>query len=83
MKQHAVSEIFDIPQFAYFEFGNPFTGSRGSLSFKITPRDQLTVQIWHSKLCSEKAEIEEQQEYPMNEEGFHALLRWLESKVDT
>lgn len=81
MKQNPTSEIFDIPQFSYFEFGNPFTGSRGTLSFKITPGEQLTVQIWHSRLCSELAEIEEEKSFPMEEAGFRDALRWLESKA--
>ncbi|WP_298482772.1 hypothetical protein [uncultured Ruminococcus sp.] len=81
MRINPTSEIFDIPQFSYFQFGNDFTGSYGTLSYKITPGDEMTVQIWHSRLCSELAEIEEEHKYPMDEEGFHALLRWLETQV--
>lgn len=82
MKMHSVSEIFDIPQFSFFSYGNVFTGSRGKLSFKIIPGEEFTIQIWHSRLCSERAEIEEEQHYPMNEEGFQQMLRWLESKAE-
>ncbi len=81
MRKNPTSEIFDIPQFSYFEFGNVFTGSRGSLSYKIMPGEQITVQIWHSKLCSDVAEIEEEQNFPMEESGFREALRWLESKI--
>ncbi len=80
MRSHPTSEIYDIPQFAYFEFGNIFTGSYGTLSYKITPGDELLVQIWHGRLCSELAEIEEERHYPMEENGFRELLRWLETK---
>ena len=82
MRKNPVSEILDIPQFSYFEFQNPFSGSYGTLSYKITPSDSaLTVQISHSRLCSEKAEIEEEKQYPMNLDGFHELIQWLEMKV--
>ncbi|MCD8220182.1 MAG: hypothetical protein LUC50_07685 [Ruminococcus sp.] len=81
MKINSVSEIFDIPQLSYFSYGNVFTGSRGKLSFKITPGEEFTIQIWHSRLCSERADIEEERHYLMDESGFHEMLRWLESKV--
>ncbi len=82
MRKNPVSEIFDIPQYTYFSFGNVFTGSLGTLSYKIIPGEQLTVQIWHSRLCSELAEIEEEQQFPMDEAHFHELVRWLETKID-
>ncbi len=81
MRANRVSEILDIPQFSYFQFGNDFTGSYDTLSYKITPGEQIKAQIWHSRLCSERAEIEEEQQYPMSEEGFRDLVCWLESKV--
>lgn len=82
MRENPTSEIFDIPQFSYFSFGNPFCGSKDKLSFCIRPGEQLTVQIWHSRLCSELAQIEEEHQFPMDESGFHQALRWLETKVD-
>ncbi len=82
MRVSRLSEILDIPQFSYFQFGNDFTGSYGTLSYKIEPGEKLKVQIWHSRLCSELAEIEEEQLYPMDNEGLLSLVRWLETKVD-
>ena len=80
MRKNPASEVYDIPQYTYFEFGNTFTGSYGKLSYKIIPGENFTVQIWHSRLCSELADIEEEQTYPMTEDGFHEMLRWLETK---
>lgn len=71
MRKNPASEVYDIPQYTYFEFGNTFTGSYGKLSYKIIPGENFTVQIWHSHLCSELADIEEEQTYPMTEDGFH------------
>ena len=76
MRKNPASEVYDIPQYTYFEFGNTFTGSYGKLSYKIIPGENFTVQIWHSRLCSELADIEEEQTYPMTEDGFHEMLRW-------
>ena len=81
MRKNPVSQVFDIPQYTYFEFGNTFTGSLGSLSYKIVPGEQFTIQIWHGRLCSDLAEIEAERQYPMNEESFHTMLRWLEAQV--
>ena len=58
MRKNPASEVYDIPQYTYFEFGNTFTGSYGKLSYKIIPGENFTVQIWHSRLCSELADIE-------------------------
>jgi uncharacterized protein YozE (UPF0346 family) len=41
------------------------------------------VQIWHSRLCSDLAEMEEEQKFPMTKDGFHEMLRWLETKAPT
>ena len=59
------------------------SGSYGKLSYKITPGEDFTVQIWHSRLCSDLAEMEEEQKFPMTKDGFHEMLRWLETKAPT
>ena len=64
MRKDPASEVYDVPQYSYFEFGNNFTGSYGKLSYKITPGEDFTVQIWHSRLCSDLAEMEEEQKFP-------------------
>ena len=33
---------------------------------------------WHGKLCSMKAEIENQKDFEKSEEGFSELIKWLE-----
>ena len=83
MRKDPASEVYDVPQYSYFEFGNNFTGSYGKLSYKITPASDFTVKIWHSRLCSDLAEMEEEQKFPMTKDGFHEMLRWLETKAPT
>ena len=75
MRKDPASEVYDVPQYSYFEFGK--------LSYKITPGEDFTVQIWHSRLCSDLAEMEEEQKFPMTKDGFHEMLRWLETKAPT
>lgn len=72
---------FDIPRLYYFESGNIFTGSRDSLNFRIVPKDgEMTAFIWHGFICSELAEMEAEQVFPLSKEGFDEMLLWLEEK---
>ncbi len=74
-----VSKIFDIPRLYYFESTNVYTGSKNqTFNFKITPGEKLKVQIWHGMICSDKAEIEITEEFPLTQEGYDAMIKWLE-----
>lgn len=76
----SVSEIFDIPKYYYFDSGNDYSGSKGNFSYKIKNGEKLTCLTWHGKLCSMKAEIENEGEFEKSEEGFMEMIKWLESK---
>ena len=76
----SVSEIFEIPKFFYFDSGNDFSGSKGDFSYKIITSDKFTCKTWHGKLCSMKAEIENEAEFEKTQEGFDEMIKWLESK---
>ncbi|MBR6966934.1 MAG: hypothetical protein IKH78_00230 [Ruminococcus sp.] len=78
----SVSEIFEIPKFYYFESGNDFSGSRDDFSYKIVNGEKLKCMTWHGKLCSMKAEIESEAEFDRTEDGFRALIQWLESQYN-
>ena len=41
--------------------------------------EKLVCKTWHGRLCSEKAAIENQQEFDRTQEGFDAMIEWLES----
>lgn len=69
---------FDIPGIYYFESKNIFSGSRGDFNFRIVPKDDaLHVTTWHGFLCSEKAEMEETNTFPLSAEGHVQMLAWL------
>ncbi|MDY4414056.1 MAG: hypothetical protein SPE43_06825 [Ruminococcus sp.] len=74
----SVSEIFDIPKYYYFKSGNDYSGSKGDFSYKIITSDTIKCLTWHGKLCSMKAEIENEKEFENSEKGFAELIKWLE-----
>lgn len=76
----SVSEIFDIPKFYYFQSGNDYSGSKGDFSYKVVTFDTMKCLTWHGRLCSMKAEIEHEQEFEKTQEGFDAMIKWLEEK---
>jgi len=77
----SVSEIFDIPKYYYFQSGNDYSGSKGDFSYKIIMSpENLKCLTWHGKLCSMKAEIENEKEFENSETGFSELISWLEEK---
>lgn len=88
-----MADIF-LPTLHTFAMKNLFTGSCGSLRFRIQPnvvmatakevdfeQSTISVQYWHGPLCYEKSEMEGENTFPMTEEGRTEMLRWLESKV--
>ena len=66
----SVSTIFDIPKFFYFDSGNDYSGSHGDFAYKIKTGDVLNCKTWHGRLCSMKAQIENEQDFERSEEGF-------------
>ncbi|MBP5580482.1 MAG: hypothetical protein J6X85_01605 [Ruminococcus sp.] len=76
----SVSEIFEIPKFYYFESGNDFSGSKWDFSYKISNGEKLKCMTWHGRLCSMKAEIEHEAEFERTQEGFDAMIKWLEEQ---
>ena len=88
-----MAELY-LPTLHTFAMKNLFTGSFGSLRFRIQPnvimatakevdfeQSTIYVQYWHGPLCYEKSEMEGENTFPMTEEGRADMLRWLESKV--
>ena len=88
-----MEELF-IPTLHTFAMKNLFTGSYGSLRFRVVPnvvmatpkevdfdKSSIDVEYWHGLYCYEKSEMEGKQTFPMTEEGRQDMICWLESKV--
>ena len=88
-----MAEIF-LPTLHTFANGNEFTGSCGTLRFKIVPtvekltqkevdmeKSSITAEFWHGPLCYEKSQIEGEKTFSMSEQGRAELKAWLESNV--
>lgn len=77
----SASEIFDLRNFYFYKCGNIFSGSLKGFNYKIIPKDdELTAIIWHGMLSSDLAEIEQEKKFPLDEEGFDAMIKWLEDE---
>lgn len=84
-----MNEIF-LPTLHTFENGNVFTGSYGLLRFRAKPeivmlsakevdmeKSSVNVELWHGEFCYEKSEMEQEQTFPLSEEGLLAIREWL------
>ena len=88
-----MEELF-IPTLHTFAMKNLFTGSCGSLRFRIKPDvvmatpkevdfDQSTmfVEYWHGLYCYEKSEMEGSETFPLTDAGREEMIRFLKSKI--
>lgn len=87
------NEIY-LPVLHHFENENIFTGSCGSLRYKITPSvvkanpkevdlaaSSIKAEYWHGPFCYEKSDIEGEKTFPMSPEGRLEMQRWLQDAV--
>ena len=88
-----MEELF-IPTLHTFAMKNLFTGSFGSLRFRIRPdvvmatpkevdfaQSTMFVEYWHGLYCYEKSEMEGSETFPLTEEGRAEMIRFLESRI--
>ena len=88
-----MNEIY-LPTLHTFAMNNIFTGSFGSLRFRIAPnvemltpkevdmeKSSITAEFWHGPFCYEKSEMEGKATFPMTEAGRLELKAWLESNI--
>lgn len=84
-----------LPTLHTFENENIFTGSFGSLRFRIAPsvahisaheidnsQSSMKAEYWHGPYCYEKSVMEGEQTFPMSEEGLAAMRAYLEAQID-
>lgn len=89
-----MAEVF-IPTLHTFANENVFTGSCGTLRFRIAPtvvkatkhevsmeESSMYCELWHGPLCYELSEMEAERTFPMSEEGRTEMKRWLEEHTE-
>lgn len=75
--------MLDLPGLLYFQNGGVYKDSAGKTRYKIDPTDsKLTICTWLSANCFEKAEIEEQIEFELSDDGRSAMIEWLTEKIE-
>lgn len=88
-----MQELF-LPVLHSFENNNVFTGSFGTLRFKITPQiimktpkevdleeSSMRCEYWHGLFCYEKSEIEGERTFALNEDSKEAMRNWLQEQI--
>ena len=88
-----MAELF-IPTLHTFAMKNVFTGSYGSLRFRVKPNvvmatpkevdfsmSSMDVEFWHGLFCYEKSEMEGKETFPLTEEGREAMIRYLKENI--
>ena len=88
-----MADIF-IPTLHTFAMDNIFTGSCGTLRFRVVPNvvkktpkevdmeaSSITAEFWHGLFCYEKSTVEEEKVFPMTEEGRLEMKAWLEGNI--
>ena len=86
-------ELF-LPVLHSFENGNIFTGSYDDMRFRaapnivmLTPKEvdlaesSIHVELWHGPLCYEKSQMEDEQTFPMSQDGRMAMFDWLKAHL--
>ncbi|MCC8070096.1 MAG: hypothetical protein LIO71_10165 [Ruminococcus sp.] len=79
----SISNIFDIPQYYYFEAGNDYVGSLNGLNFKIKHSDVLTIYLYHGAKSYELSEPYAKETFSNDVQGYSELVQWLESEYLT
>ena len=79
-----------LPVLHSFENSNIFTGSYGSLRFRVVPAitmktpkevdfdaSSMTAEVWHGPFCYKKSTMEDEKTFPLSEAGREELRLWL------
>lgn len=75
--------MFELRHISFFQYGNEFTGSRGTLRYRILPEEEvLHAWTWYTDVCFEKAGAGDAVDFPLTEEGLEALKAYLVQRYE-
>ena len=67
-----------FPVLPHFVHGNIWTGSDGSLRYRLVPdKETITAQIWQGPLAFAEDRVEDSAQFPLSQEGLEAMKVWL------
>ena len=88
-----MQELF-LPVLHSFENNNVFTGSYGSLRFRVVPAitmktpkevdleaSSMTCEVWYGAFCYQKSTMEDKRTFPLSEAGRAQLHDWLTEQI--
>lgn len=76
----------EIPKLGYFKEKNDYTGDVGDFRYRIKPEGEI-LRVWtYLKWCFEHCEAHDgilaREEFPLNEEGFEQMKKWLDEECE-
>lgn len=79
---------FYLPNLATFQNDNAWLGSFHGLRFRVKPNfggeentsPTLEALVWYGELCLELSQVEAEAVFPMDENGYAELLKWLDEQ---
>lgn len=88
MAGSSASEYFEIPKFFFFKEKGIFSGSREDRDFnyKVKPdcpkegEKLLKAYYWSGRNCIDKSENVTEKAFPLSQEGYDDMLKWLEEQ---
>lgn len=80
--------VMKIPEFEYFDMGGKYSGNKrgrneDDFNYRITPKDDITVQTWYGVNCFELSEQVSEAVFEKTRDGYHAMLDWIEEEFRT
>ncbi len=78
-------KAFKIPEFEYFNMGGKYSGCKRGMNlddfnFRITPKEEITVQIWYDIKCFDLSEKVAEAEFELTRDGYHEACDWIEEQ---
>ncbi|MCD7731245.1 MAG: hypothetical protein LUI05_07095 [Oscillospiraceae bacterium] len=76
---------FKIPEYEYFEMGGKYSGSKRGMNFddfnfRITPKEEITVQIWYDVKYFDLSETVSEHVFEQSRSGYHEMVDWIEEQ---
>lgn len=89
-----MEEKIFLPVLHSFENENVFTGSCGSLRYKVTPQitmktpkevdfeaSSMTCEVWYGALCYELSEVADEKTFALSQDALEEMRAWIAQHI--